>query len=61
MNILITGGNGFIGRNLKEYFEKNKNYKIFAPTENDLNLTSSNEVKNFFINNPIDCIVYYKN
>lgn len=58
MNILITGGNGFIGRNLKEYFEKNKNYKIFAPTENDLNLTSSNEVKNFFINNPIDCIVH---
>ena len=27
MNILITGANGFIGRNLKEYFEKQKTMK----------------------------------
>lgn len=30
INILILGGTGFIGRNLIEKFEKNKNYNVFS-------------------------------
>ena len=58
MNILITGSNGFIGRNLKEYFEKIETFKIFAPTELNLDLKNSNEVKGFFKNYEIDCIIH---
>ena len=58
MNILITGANGFIGRNLKEYFEKQKTHKIYAPTEIDLDLTNSNAVEDFFSKNEINCIIH---
>ena len=58
MNILITGANGFIGRNLKEYFEKQKTHKIYAPTEIDLDLTNSNVVEDFFLKNEINCIIH---
>lgn len=58
MNILITGVSGFVGRNLKEYFEKNKIYNVISPTENELNLTNSNQVKDFFSKNQIHCIIH---
>ncbi len=35
MNILITGSNGFIGKNLVKYLAKNTNYKIFEFKRND--------------------------
>ena len=58
MNILITGSDGFVGKNLKEFFEKNKNYKIFVPTINELNLTDSFSVRDFFFINSIECIIH---
>ena len=40
MKVLIIGGRGFIGRNVKEYLEaKNREkqeYEIFAPTSSEL-------------------------
>tara|TARA_B110000003_G_scaffold274078_1_gene313132 strand:- start:11278 stop:12204 length:927 start_codon:yes stop_codon:yes gene_type:complete len=58
MNILITGANGFVGRNLKEYFEKNEIYITFTPSEIELDLTSTKQVKDFFKKNTIDCIIH---
>ena len=58
MNILITGANGFIGQNLKEYFEKIEIYDVYAPTEIELDLTNSHEVEKFLLNNEIDCIIH---
>jgi UDP-glucose 4-epimerase len=58
MNILITGANGFVGRNVKEYFEKNKIYNVFAPNELELDLTDFKNVDKFFVKNSIDCIIH---
>lgn len=41
--VLITGGSGFIGRNLKEGLERE--YIIYAPTHKELNLLNYKEVK----------------
>ncbi len=44
--ILILGSNGFIGRNIKEYLEKNKHlYCIHAPTKNELDILNEQEVR----------------
>ena len=38
-NILLLGGNGFVGKNLKEYFQrKYPQWKILSPTSKELNL-----------------------
>jgi UDP-glucose 4-epimerase len=57
MNILITGTQGFVGKNLKEYFKKNKD-QILSPLEKDLNLTDPVSVKNYFNNNNIEYIIH---
>lgn len=57
MKILITGSEGFIGKNLKKYLKK-KGYKLVTPTFRELDLRKSSAVKKFFTKfNDIDCIV----
>jgi GDP-L-fucose synthase len=56
MKILLTGGSGFIGRNIIESL-KNK-YDLFYPKRNELNLLDENEVKNFIKKNKIDIIIH---
>jgi len=58
MNILISGSQGFVGKNLKEFFEKNKKNKIITPTINELNLTDSISVGDYFDNNNIGCVIH---
>ena len=36
MNILITGSNGFLGRNFYRYLRKNTDYKVFTFTKKDI-------------------------
>ena len=38
MKLLIIGGTGFIGRNLKEYFSKQNEISVYAPTRKELDL-----------------------
>ena len=38
MKLLIIGGTGFIGKNLKKYFEKKNNFEVYAPTRQELDL-----------------------
>ena len=40
--ILLTGGSGFIGKNLKELLRKD--FNIFSPTSKQLDLTNSDKV-----------------
>ena len=58
MSILITGAQGFVGKNLKKFFEKNKKNKILTPSINELNLTNSISVGDYFDNNNINCIIH---
>lgn len=56
IKILITGGSGFIGRNLKEYLQDN--YQIFAPTHQELDLLDSARVRDYVKKNTIDIIIH---
>lgn len=55
-NILITGSSGFIGRNLKEFFEKK--YHVFAPGHAELDLLKYDELEKFVIRNQISQIIH---
>lgn len=47
MKILITGGSGFVGRNLSEYFSNKKTYQVISPTSKQLNLLDSARVEKY--------------
>ena len=57
MKILITGSNGFIGGNLKDFFLK-KNYNTLTPKRDELNLLDKDLVKNYLINNKFDIVIH---
>ena len=47
MKLLIVGGTGFIGKNLKIFFSKENSYKVYAPTRQELNLSDDVECSNY--------------
>jgi GDP-L-fucose synthase len=55
--ILLTGGSGFIGKNIQESFLSQK-YDIVAPRHKDLDLTSDDSVDAFFRENTIDVVIH---
>ena len=57
MNILITGGDGFIGSNLKTFLLK-KNYQVVCPPLSELDIRDSGAVEKLFNDNKIDCIIH---
>lgn len=59
MKIFLTGGNGFIGRNIKE--QLGHTYEIIAPTHEELDLTDGKAVYEFLENNPVDIVVHAAN
>lgn len=62
MNIFITGGGGFIGMHLKEYFqEKYPTYKLFCPSSKELNLVDESAVDKFMHKNKINIIIHLAN
>jgi UDP-glucose 4-epimerase len=54
--VLITGGSGFIGRNLVE--QLSNNYQILAPCHDDLELTDEDCVSRCFEDNAIDTVIH---
>ncbi len=59
MKIFLTGGNGFIGRNIKE--QLGNTYEIIAPTHAELDLTDSEAVYQFLEKNPVDIVIHAAN
>ncbi len=57
--IFITGGHGFIGKNINEQL-KDK-YMFFSPTHDELELLNENEVKKYVLKNRIDIIIHCAN
>ena len=57
MKILVTGGNGFIGRNIKESFLKEK-YLIVAPSRQELDCSNDKNMEAFFLKNSFDVVIH---
>lgn len=58
-NVLLTGGTGFIGRNIKPILEKQ--FNLFAPNRKELNLKDEREVRDYIKNNKIEVIIHSAN
>lgn len=56
--ILITGGNGFIGRNLKESFERCESYEVYSPKKEELDLLNQGLVKEYLQKNKFDLVIH---
>jgi len=56
MKILITGGAGFIARNLAE--QLNHEYDVVSPNSKELNLLDSQKVFGYIKSNPPDVIIH---
>jgi nucleoside-diphosphate-sugar epimerase len=56
MILLITGGSGFIGRNLKEQLAPE--FEILAPTHRELELLDEDAVSHFFRNHRINVVIH---
>ena len=59
MNIFLTGGSGFIGRNLIELL--GKKYNIFAPPHKELELLDAEAINAYIKNKKIDIIIHTAN
>ena len=55
-NLLITGGSGFIGKNLTEYF-KDK-FNVYTPNHTSLDLCDYNALEKFVFKNNINYIIH---
>jgi UDP-glucose 4-epimerase len=56
MRILITGANGFLGKEFKKYFSKE--HEVLAYSRYDLDVAEADEVFRFFENNEVDVILH---
>ena len=56
MKILITGGAGFIARNLSE--QLSSAYNIVSLNSQELNLLDSGKVFDYLKSNPVDCLIH---
>jgi GDP-L-fucose synthase len=58
MNILITGANGFLGKEFIKYFSLSKDYVILPTSRNELDVCDKKAVSSFLQNNEIDIILH---
>lgn len=59
IKILLTGGNGFIGRNILEIL--GDKFIFLAPGHEELNLLDSQKVFEYLKNNPVDLVIHAAN
>lgn len=60
MKILITGASGFVGKNVKEYLQRNdKGYEIYAPTSRELDCLDEAAVLAYLKSHRFDYILHF--
>lgn len=59
MRIFVTGGRGFIGRNICEYF--GEEHEIFAPRHQELELLDTDAVGGYIDRNDIEVVIHCAN
>lgn len=57
--VLLTGGSGFIGRNIKETLSKH--CELYAPSRRECNLLDEAAVRNYIKDNCIDIVIHAAN
>jgi len=57
LNVLLTGGSGFIGKNTQESFLAQK-YRILAPRHAELDLLDEECVRRYFADKTIDVVIH---
>jgi len=57
MNILLTGANGFLGREFVRLFQETE-YNLLATNRNSLDVSNTAEVDRFFANNKVDIVLH---
>ena len=57
MRILLTGGSGMVGSNIKEHKIAN-DYLLLSPSRKELDLTNRQQIRNYLINNNPSCIIH---
>lgn len=58
MKLLVLGGNGYVGKNIVEYFSKNNEYEVFSPRRGDLNLLDTDSVEKYISKNKPDVVIH---
>lgn len=56
MKVLVTGGSGFIGRNLVEHLSKK--HEVLSPRHGELELLDEDRVRQFFRSHDVDIVVH---
>jgi len=58
MKLLIIGGTGFIGKNLKQYFEGREGFEVYAPTRKELDLFDDKSCLDYVKNLKPDLVIH---
>ena len=56
--VLITGANGFVGRNLREYLETEGVYHILCPDKKELNCIEESSVRDYLRSHSADIVLH---
>lgn len=57
MNVLITGAQGFLGKEITEFFAQS-DHEIFAASRQSLNILSESKVSDYILENKIEAVIH---
>lgn len=57
--VLLTGGSGFVGKNVKDYFKNSAKYEIIAPSSKELNCIDEKSVVEYLKKQSFDFVLNF--